>query len=295
MNKKKDSSKHSQWYLVLILLLFKLCAFWSCSSLYILANKEEFISDTTALNTICETLSTDHNDFLRKLKNRENDIVYDSIDLGYSYKYSSGGYRYEGSINFYIEKIYHNDTIISFSATPMFFRVRPILYTNFKKLYCKYGFVYSDERDMFMPKYTSYTKTTTPIFNVSRIKIPDETRNNDLYKHIMSPYSRFNYDAFNRVDTLKNELGSNNMLSVIDNLLYSMNPVTRLHACEFIMRHSKHFAPDYLEIANTIISETPEIVRQNGCFTWIESAECTINPKCDGFREKFGNTNKNME
>lgn len=208
---------------VLIFILFL-----GCALTYKLSNKDKLQSDRIAIEKLNNLFENRPLEFLEEIKIDTNYFAHEIIPLGFSYRYESGGFRYNDQIYFWCKIIRLDDSIISFSATPFAWSLGPSGWAAYSSIFEEYGWRKKGRfSNQFVDRIYNYQSTVKPITSHSIVK----PNNITLIDSIMSPHYGVIYQegpTQSYHEQIVNSIAHDD--ATIYYLLHSLNPVTRMLA-----------------------------------------------------------------
>lgn len=108
----------------IIIILFILIV--GCTRVCRSQNKSTREVDRIAVKELTENLEHNPQLFLSKVSLDTHGLAHDVDSLGFNYSLESGAYRYNDQIYFWLQIVRLNDSIVSFSANPFYWKIKQI-------------------------------------------------------------------------------------------------------------------------------------------------------------------------
>lgn len=146
---------------LIFILLFGLLV--GCTPIYYLNNKKQILDNDNEIKILTDLINkNDYRTFLSRLK-INNELIYHGKDtLGFNYFRQNDHRCLNDEICFSTSLIMYNDSILSISINPSFFRIRPIISNHYKKTLKKCGWTH-EHKNYFKSKYCNYSSSTIPL------------------------------------------------------------------------------------------------------------------------------------
>jgi hypothetical protein len=223
----------------------------SCTPIYLIINKQNVKENDKQICDLTELImKDDYKSFLSKLT-INNDLIYNDKDtLGFGYYRDVDHRCLNDEICFGTNTIRHNDSIISMTVYPSFFRIKPIIAGHYKRKFKKSGWKIKRGYGFnFEEKIYGFHNSTLPISDTNFTYRPKPDLNIDS---LMSPLA-YNSKYFN---CIKDSLTENDLLY----LLHSISPSTRLIVAKHIKCKNIKIDIKTEEWIRTVIEHSPQLL-----------------------------------
>jgi hypothetical protein len=231
-------------FTILLLLLLT-----SCTPIYLAKNRQKVKDNDQQISDLSNLIwNDDYQSFLNKVT-INNELIYNDKDtLGFGY-YRDVDYRcYNDEICFGTHIIRSNDSIISMTVYPSFFRIKPIIAGHYKRKFKKAGWKFKKGYGYnFESKICGFQNSTIPVSDTAFTYRPKQ---NPCIDSLMSP----NVNKSKCFDRIKDNLTENDLLY----LLHSINPWTRLTVVKHIKCKNIQTSYKTTEWMNYVIKTSPQ-------------------------------------
>ena len=252
--------------------LILLASLYGCVTSEFHITKSQRKIDATSIKQMTIAIENNPEYFLSNVILDTLGIAHEIDSLGFNYSIEQGGYNLNDRVYFWLKIIRYNDSILSFSASPFFWRV-PGAYVGIYNRFLKSA-GWTITKHGFNNKYFNYEVTVLPM---NPIPLVD-------YKHkatidsLMTPYTGYeyvNYDLLKskwnekRVGKITSKLKEDaqrfeNIASKLSNdelfyLLNGINPSTRAYTIKFLKCNKHELTDKEKTLITKLINKSPPI------------------------------------
>jgi len=231
----------------------------SCTPIYTLQHKEKVKNNDVQLRELSALITDkDYKLFIDRTA-INNHVVYNSIDtLGFGYFMYNDERCLNDEICFWTQVLKYNDSIVSISTAPSFFRIKPAIEWHYQRMLKRMGWISTGDYCRFENKICNFQSSTLPIEDNAFTYRP---KYNPTMDSLMSAHTTV---ALSRI---KSRLSENDLLY----LLHSNNRWTRVQVIRYIKCNNIQISLQTAEWMNYVIKNSPRLpVKYSQCLIGTE-------------------------